>query len=90
MSVTSVRLQPDVEQQLESVAERMQRTRSWVINEAVREYAARQDLEQVRWQQTLEAMESVAAGRVISGDAVHAWMRSWGTEEETAPPNVGQ
>lgn len=90
MSVTTVRLQPEVEAGLESVAEQLQRTKSWVINQAIREYLERQQLEQTRWQETLEAMDSVAQGKVVSGDAVHAWLRSWGSTDELPPPKVGQ
>ena len=90
MSVTTVRLQPEVEAGLESVADQLQRTKSWVINQAIREYLERQQLEQTRWQETLEAMDSVAQGKVVSGEAVHAWLRSWGSADELPPPKAGQ
>ncbi|MFN3714167.1 MAG: hypothetical protein ACK4SX_10935 [Alcanivoracaceae bacterium] len=45
-----------------------------------------QQQEQTRWQETLKAMESVVRGRVVSGDAVHDWLRSWGTDNELLPP----
>lgn len=86
MSVTTVRLQPDVEEDLGVVAARLKRSKSWLINQALREFIGRQELEQVRWQETLDAMESVAQGKVVAGDAVHAWLRSWGGPDELAPP----
>ena len=49
-----------------------------------------EELEQARWKETLEAMESVARGKVVSGEAVHAWLRSWGSAEELPPPEVGR
>jgi predicted transcriptional regulator len=90
MSVTTVRLQPEVEEGLEAVAGKLHRTKSWVINQALREFLERQDLEQVRWQETLEAMESVARGKVVSGEAVHAWLAGWGSHDELPPPKTGQ
>lgn len=90
MSVTTVRLSQGVEETLDALAGKLQRSKSWLINQALREYIERQQLEQVRWQETLVAMESVAKGDVVSGDAVHAWLRSWGTQDETDPPRVGQ
>jgi predicted transcriptional regulator len=90
MSVTTVRLPPDVEHDLEATASKMQRTKSWVINEALREYLARNRDGEARWQQTLEAMADVAQGRVISGDVVHEWLRSWGTPEERPKPDFAQ
>lgn len=38
----------------------------------------------------IEAAEaSVAAGRVISHDAMKAWLLSWGTPDEQTPPSAG-
>jgi predicted transcriptional regulator len=66
MSVTTVRLQPELEENLEATAKKLHRSKSWLINQALREFFARQELEQNRWQETLQAMESVAQGRVVS------------------------
>lgn len=90
MSVTTVRLQPEVEEGLEAMAGKLHRTKSWLINQALREFLARQEQEQARWQETLQAMESVAQGKVASGAAVHAWLRSWGSTDELAPPKAGE
>lgn len=86
MSVTSVRLQPDVEQGLEQTANRQRRSKSWLINQAVREYVQRQQGEDARWGQTLDALDDVVAGRVVDGAAVHAWLKSWGTADEIKAP----
>ena len=88
MTVTTVRLQPEVESGLEAAAEKLHRTKSWVINQALREFLLRQELEQARWQETLQAMESVARGKVVSEESVHAWLGSWGTKEELPPPKA--
>ena len=86
MSVTTVRLQPEVEVGLETMSGELRRTKSWVINQALREYIARAAVEQSRWQGTLAAMESVARGEVVQGDSVHDWLQSWGTDNELPPP----
>ena len=90
MSVTSVRLQPDVEEGLETMADRLQRSKSWLINQALREYIERQEIEQARWRDTLQAMESVARGKVISSEAAHDWLESWGSDGELPPPKASQ
>jgi len=46
-------------------------------------------LDQSRWQETLKAMESVAHGNVVSGDAVHAWLQDWDSPNELQPPKAG-
>lgn len=90
MSVTTVRLQPELEENLLAMAQKLNRSKSWLINQALKEFFERQALEQSRWQETLQAMESVAQGRIISGDAVANWLQSWGTSNELPPPKVGQ
>jgi predicted transcriptional regulator len=43
MSVTTVRLQPEVESGLEAMADKLSRSKSWLINQALREYLERQE-----------------------------------------------
>jgi hypothetical protein len=35
-----------------------------------------------RWQDTLAALESVEAGRVVDGGVVHEWLETWDTPQE--------
>lgn len=86
MSVTTVRLQAEVEHQLEAIANRLHRSKGWVINQALSEYVEKQQLEQERWQQTLDAMESAAHGKVVDAEEVHSWLSSWGAENEQDAP----
>lgn len=88
MGVTTVRLPTETEQELEALAAKMDRSKGWLINQALSEYVGRQKLEQVRWQETLDAMEAAAQGRFVAGEDVHEWLRSWGTTEELPTPEV--
>lgn len=90
MSVTTVRLQTEVEHQLEVIASRLQRSKGWVINQALSEYIDKHHLQQERWQQTLDAMESAAQGKVVDASEVHSWLSSWGTEKEQDVPRSGK
>lgn len=90
MSVTTVRLQPELEESLGAMAEKLDRSKSWLINQALREFFERQTLEQNRWQETLHAIESVAQGKIVSGEAVNTWLQSWGSSDELSPPKTGQ
>lgn len=90
MSVTTVRLRPEVESELVALADESRRPKSWLINEALAQYIAQHKESQERWRQTVAAMESVAQGYVVSGESVHQWLRSWGTEDELAPPKAGE
>ena len=86
MPVTSIRLQKDLEEPLQTAAERLQRSKNWLVNQAVREYLEKDALAQQRWQETLEALESARQGKVVEGGAVHRWLESWGDEVEESPP----
>lgn len=90
MSVTTIRLQPEVESGLQAMSDKLHRSKNWLINQAIREFVARQELEQSRWQETLSAMESVVQGKAVSGEAVHSWLESWGTSDELPPPQTGK
>lgn len=57
MGVTTVRLPPETEEELDALAQKLERSKGWLINQALKEYLDRQRSEQVRWHETLEAME---------------------------------
>ena len=86
MSITSVRLNDDVDKPLESLSKELDRSKNYIINQAIREFLARQSLEHSRWQDTLEALESLKAGKSIDEEDVNAWLNSWGTTDRKAPP----
>ena len=68
--------------EIDTVSERLDRSRAWVIKEAVREYLARRAENQKRWDETLEAIEAADRGELIAGDEVLRWVDSWGTPDE--------
>ena len=69
MGVTTVRLPPETEQQLDALAQKLDRSKGWLINQALKEYVERQRLEQVRWRETLESIEAASQGRVIAANS---------------------
>lgn len=86
MSVTSIRIADDVEKTLEVLSKKLDRSRNYLINQAIKEFLARQSLEDSRWQDTLEALESIKAGKSIDEEDVNAWLNSWGTNNRKSPP----
>lgn len=88
MGVTTVRIQSDLEQHLDALANRLHRTKGWVINQAIAEYIEKQQQELDRWQQTLDAMESATQGKVVDAAKVHDWLGSWGTDNELEAPRT--
>mgnify|MGYP001567489177 FL=1 len=86
MSITSVRIPDDIEKPLESLSKKLDRSKSYLINQAIKEFIARQSLEDSRWQDTLEALESIKAGKAIDEEDVNAWLNSWGTNDRKLAP----
>lgn len=86
MTVTSIRLQPELEEPLEVLAKKLDRSKNYLINQALKEFVARQELAEQRWQETLPALESMMAGRGVPADKVFEWIRSWETENELSRP----
>lgn len=86
MGMTSVRMPDDLMSQLEETAEKLQRSKGWVINDAVKDYLAREARKAERLAQTREALEDVEMGRVVDGQQVMDWLDSWGSDAEKSPP----
>ncbi len=86
MSITSIRLADGIDKPLESLAIKLDRSKNYLINQAIKEFLARQSLEESRWADTLEALESVKLGKTIAESNVNAWLNSWGTGERKEPP----
>jgi len=88
MSVTSVRLLPEIENPLEDLARKLDRSKNYIINQAIREYISRQSMEDERWKETLKAISSIEAGKRVEEKEVDRWLDSWGSENELEPPKT--
>ena len=88
MGVTSIRLNTEIEAPLESLAQRLDRSKNYLINQAIKEFVARQAMEDSRWEDTLKALASIKKGKVIDESEVVSWLKSWGTDSESSPPSV--
>ena len=86
MSTTSFRLDDDLQEKLESTANRTKRSKGWIINDALRRYIEQEELKQRMIEETQEALADIEAGRVVSGEEVMKWLETWGTAVETKAP----
>ena len=86
MGVTSIRLQSDIERPLEELAVKLDRSKNYLINQAIREFIARQSRDEARWEDTLQALSSIKDGSSVPESEVNAWLESWGTDGELSPP----
>jgi len=79
----SVRLEPVLNDQVTSIAAALDRPRSWVIEQAVRDFVAVQ-----QWQLAAidEGLQAADAGRIVAHEDVVAWVQSWGQPDELPMP----
>ena len=82
MGVTSIRLQPEIENPLEKLAIKLDRSKNHLINQAIKEFLERKSLDEKRWDETLEAIDSVKSNNLVDEKEVNAWLESWGKEDE--------
>jgi predicted transcriptional regulator len=87
MSVTNIELYDELEQPLAQLAEKLNQSKGWIINEAVKEFLENRSLEEQRWQETLPALASVKNGNSIPRDKIESWLASWGTPQEQSAPH---
>jgi predicted transcriptional regulator len=86
MGVTSIRLNTDVEAPLEQLAQKLDRSKNYLVNQAIREFVQRQAMEEARWADTLEALSSVKKGHLVDEKAASSWLQSWGNNKPKSPP----
>ncbi len=88
MGVTSVRLQPEIENPLEQLAAKLDRSKSYLINQAIKEFLARKSFDDKKWNEALEALDSVKSNKVVDEQEVNEWLDSWGKDNEKKSPKI--
>jgi predicted transcriptional regulator len=81
----TVRLTPEVKQRLESIAQRVRRSKSNLAAEAIEEFLTVQE-----WQITAieEGIQAAERGDLIPHEDVQAWAESLGTDHELPLPRA--
>jgi predicted transcriptional regulator len=82
----SIRLEHDLNDQVSAIATALDRSKSWVIEQALKDYVALQ-----KWQLTAidEGIQAADSRALVSHDAVKDWMQSWGQADVLPPPKCG-
>ena len=69
--VVTAKLPDDLVSRMDEVADRMERSKSWIVREAVTQWLAE---EQRRYELTLESIKDFEEGRMISQDELEEWV----------------
>jgi predicted transcriptional regulator len=72
-------------EQVDKYAEQMDRSRGWIVKQALADWLS---WEEEKNRLTLEAIEDVKEGRVVSDDAMRKWIESLDTESPLPPPHL--
>ncbi|GAB1719169.1 MAG: CopG family transcriptional regulator [Nitrosospira sp.] len=84
---TSIKLDDELKARIQALADAQKRTSHWIMREAIEQYV---DKAEKRAAFLREAQESWVhykeTGLHITGDELSAWLKTWGTDEETSPP----
>lgn len=83
--VLTAHVPADLAIKVDEVANRIERSRGWIIKQAL---AAWIDQEDMRHKLTLEALEDVDAGRAVSHADVREWAASLGTDKPRPLPSA--
>lgn len=80
----SIRLNDRNKANVDRFAKMTRRSRSFVINEALEAYLQ----DRMRYLDELnEAVADAQSGYGHSSEQIHAWMKSWGTKNESSAPS---
>ncbi len=84
---TSVKLDDDLKNRIQQLADTQQRSAHWIMRKAIRDYVEREEARERFKQEALESWKAYQeTGQHITGQAVNDWLDTWGTEQETAIP----
>lgn len=82
-SLVSIRFPDELRREVDELAKLTKQSRSFVVKEAVSAFLLdnRAHLEAID-----EAVAEADKGVFVSGDAVDRWLASWGSGDDSAPP----
>ena len=68
--VVTAKLPDDLVSQMDQIADRIERSKSWIVREALVQWLAE---EQRRYELTLEGLKDIDEGRLISQQEMETW-----------------
>ncbi len=84
---TSVRIDEDLKNRVQHIADIRNRSAHWIMREAIQDYVEREEAKE-RFKR--EALASWTAyketGQHLTGEEVQEWLSQWGTDNETTIP----
>lgn len=86
-SPTSIKLDDEMKERVQSLAEARKRTAHWIMREAIAQYVEREEKREALRRDTLDAWETFQeTGLHATSEAVDQWLEGWGSDDETPAP----
>lgn len=83
--VVTAHLPIEMAEKIDVYAERLDRSRGWIIKQALADWIA---AEEERYQMALEGLADIDAGRVFDHEVIQTWADSLGTNDPLPPPSL--
>ncbi len=87
LTTTSLKLDIEIKERIQKLAESRRRSANWLMGEAIREYVSREEAREQFNRDTVEAWEAYKrTGKSISAEAADAWLARLEAGEDVDPP----
>ncbi len=84
---TSVKLDDDLKNRIQHLADMRHRSAHWIMREAIRDYVEREEARESFKQEALASWTTFKeTGQHLSGKEARSWLTTWGTDKETEIP----
>lgn len=86
-AATALRLEPELKHRVEALASAENRSFSSVARDALEMYLKQREAERMEISEALAAWsDHQETGLHVTGDEMSSWLRSWGSDNESEPP----
>lgn len=86
---TGVKLPPELKLRLKTLGEFKKRSIHWLMKDAIERYIEEEEHTEKLKQETLSRWHEAELDKVVSDEAVTAWLDTWGSDEEGKRPLCG-
>ncbi len=84
---TSVKLDDNLKNRIQQLANTRDRSAHWIMREAIRDYVEREEKKESFKQEAIASWtEYKETGQHLTGQEIYAWLDTWGTDKETGVP----
>ena len=85
---TSVKLDEELKNRIQQLADIRHRSAHWIMREAIRDYVEREEAKESFKQEALASWTAYQeTGRHLTGQEVREWLDTWGSDNEKEVPD---